>query len=306
MAYPLGVSEVLLVTLLLVIASLARSAPGIGWLIVAFLLMTAASLVGTYRYEDTRFGLWVKELKVKEVGEAISYSAEERTNKKRQGSHFAGILVWALDRIGVAISYLGLPILLALILSRPSFWVWGGCALCLVGFLTPPIYFRARRMSVFRGVKREYAKLKQAETSGNLQAIVAALDNPHISDISKVALRKQFRSNPSVVFDHLLRILVAGQGNWRFVHFLWWQVAKGVYDGGPYKLDPIFAKRLVEVLSEKSIPIEQRTDLLHDMIKDENFFGTRMLQERLPELMADSGLMKQLKVEYGIELKMKQ
>ena len=38
MAYPLGVSEVFLVMLLLVIASLAKSAPGIGWLIVAFLL----------------------------------------------------------------------------------------------------------------------------------------------------------------------------------------------------------------------------------------------------------------------------
>ena len=300
LADPFGVSEVFLVVLLLVMACLAESVPGIGWLIIAFLLMAVAALAGTSWYGSNSFELWIDDLEVKE---------EKRSSKERlwkdEDSRFAGILVWALDWVGIAMSYLGLPILLTLMLPEPSFWVWGGCALCLVGFLTPPVYFRVKRSSVLWKVQREYTKLKQAEASGDLQTIVAALDNRHIWKVAKAALERKFAANPSI-FDSLLQILMDGQGNWEFVRFLWSTTAKGRYGGGPYKLHPTFAKRLVEVLSVKSIPIEQRADLLYRIIEDKNFFETRMLQERLPELMSDSELMKQLKARHQIELKMKQ
>jgi len=260
-AYPLGASKVLLVMLLLVIASLAKSTPAIGWIIVAFLVMTAAALVGTYRYEDTRFGLWINNLEVKEVEGAISYSTKERSSKKSQGSRIADISIWALDRIGVAMSYLGLPILLTLMLPEPSLWAWGGCALCLVGFLTPPIYFWAKRTSFLRGIKREYVKLKQAEASGDLQTIVAALVHPHIGESALWALNKQFTANPSIS-DGLLQTLIDRQRNKKLVDFLWhWVAGGGIYN--QRKFDPIFAKRLAEALFD--IPIDQGTLLLNNI-----------------------------------------
>jgi hypothetical protein len=81
-----------------------------------------------------------------------------------------------------------------------------------------------------------------------------------------------------------------------------WHDAAHENNGYPRLLNPVFAERLVKGLAEKSIPVRQRAQLLHDMIKDTSFFKTRMLQERLPGLMADAELMAVLKSRYKIGL----
>ncbi len=298
MAFPLGYSEIFLVVLLLVAACLAQSRPGTGWLVAAFLLMAGSPLLGTWWYEETSFSLWLGKLEIQEK------KPEKQSSRKRAGWQFAGILVHIFDRMGVAVSYVGLPVLLTLSLRKPAVWAWGACAVSLTGYTAPQVYYRARKRSLLRAVKKDFAKLKQAETSKEIQTIVVALSNRHINAVASAALERLFAANPAIV-DDLLEILKSEKSDWHLAHFLWFTAAKGVYNGGAYKLDHACAERLVALLHEQSIPVEKRAQLLKLMVKDKGFFRTSMLQERLPELMSDYDLMNQLRSEYGIRLKRK-
>lgn len=300
MAYPFGPSEVFLVLLLPLTACIAASA-WVGWLVVVSVMMFLGIVYGVGKYQRRRFELWLGELEVREVEGAISYSSQDKAETKREQIEIGKVILAIFGWLSILASYLGLPVLIALLSPGATILHWIPCLSCAAVLVVIPVFYRVKRGFLFKQLVKEYAGLKEAELSGNIKAIAAGLDDKRLKEVSKTALRKQYEKNNSI-FDLLIDILRQGQGSNALVDCLWQDMVCGRKSS--YKPDPETSARLIDILSEKSVSVEQRAHILIYMVRSKEFLQSQTLQSRLPGLLSDSKLMARLKTAYGIEMKM--
>lgn len=158
LAFPLGISDVFLSVIVFVIVFLGNSDPPENVLIGILGLMFLSAILGIFWAEKKFFAEWSNNLTMAPDGKVISCLSEEQAVQDPKGGCFTLGFLLIADRLGIGVSYFGLPILLVLTTSQPSLILITSAFVCLTGAVLPRLYFDVNKRRVAQIFKHNHEK----------------------------------------------------------------------------------------------------------------------------------------------------